>query len=115
MHAFGKAPISSHQGTTPWPIRPPSPLTASRLARLGALCAAPTLLLTGCFSEPKERKAFIEFLDKEVLSARGMSYPVPNEGKRQTFGDYAKHYDVVVQFIEKMEALPLPNRSRTWA
>ena len=77
------------------------------LLGFGALCAAPTLLLTGCFSEPKERKAFIEFLDKEVLSARGMSYPVPNEGKRQTFGDYAKHYDVVVQFIEKMEALPL--------
>ena len=36
------------------------------LLGFGALCAAPTLLLTGCFSEPKERKAFIEFLDKGI-------------------------------------------------
>lgn len=63
------------------------------------------LALAACGpSEPDQRKAFIAFLQTEVLPRPGARVPNPNAEKQKTFGDYAGHYAVITRFHERMNA-----------
>ncbi len=63
------------------------------------------LALAACGpSEPAQRKAFIAFLQTEVLPRPGARVPQPNAEKQKTFGDYAGHYAVITRFHERMNA-----------
>jgi hypothetical protein len=55
-------------------------------------------------SEPDQRKAFIAFLQTDVLPRPGARVPNPNAEKQKTFGDYAGHYAVITRFHERMNA-----------
>lgn len=68
------------------------------LMRLGTLALGSNLLLTGCSAEPKERKAFIAFLQTEVLGKSRRSMPLLNERMRKKLGGYAAHYEVITNF-----------------
>ena len=77
---------------------------ASRLRTILA-CLFLSLALSACGpSEPDQRKAFIAFLQTEVLPRPGARVPQPNAEKQKTFGDYAGHYAVITRFHERMNA-----------
>jgi predicted RND superfamily exporter protein len=59
------------------------------------------VLLTGCGRELQQRQAFISFLQKEVIP-RSSGIIVPNRSMRKKFGEYAAHYDVIVDFNNNM-------------
>jgi hypothetical protein len=64
-----------------------------------------TLLLAACSpSESDQRKAFIAFLQTEVLARPGVRLPKPDAEKQKSFGDYAGHYAVITRFHERMDA-----------
>lgn len=77
------------------------------LTRLGALSLGAALTLSGCSSEPGERKAFIEFLQTRVLSTQRAAVPQLNEQQRKAFGPYAAHYDIITGFNKEMSEAPL--------
>lgn len=61
------------------------------------------LLLAACSpSEADQRKAFIAFLQNEVLSQQGVRLPRPDAEKQKSFGEYAAHYAIIPRFHEKM-------------
>jgi len=75
--------------------------------RLRQLCAClfAALLLAACGpSEPDQRKAFIGFLQTEILARPGVRVPRPDAEKQKSFGDYASHYAVIQRFHERMNA-----------
>lgn len=75
---------------------------AGRLVTLIA-CLMAGLLLAACSpSEADQRKAFIAFLQTDVLPRQGARVPQPNAEKLKTFGDYAGHYAVITRFHERM-------------
>lgn len=66
-------------------------------------CLLATLLLSACGpSEGDQRKAFIGFLQTEILARSGMRLPRPDAEKLKSFGDYAGHYAVIQRFHERM-------------
>jgi len=71
-------------------------------------CAALLLLavaLTGCGdSEPDQRTAFIKFLDS-INQRGGVHFMVPNQEDRVSFGDYMKHYQIILDFNADLKAL----------
>jgi hypothetical protein len=69
-----------------------------------AACLFAGLLLAGCGpSEGDQRKAFIAFLQSEVMSRPGARLPRPDAEKQKAFGDYADHYAVITRFHERMD------------
>lgn len=69
-----------------------------------AACLMAGLLLSACGpGEAEQRKAFIEFLQKEVMTRPGARMARPNEEKQKSFGDYAKHYAVITDFHDRMD------------
>lgn len=77
---------------------------ASRFRTILASVAL-SLALAACGpSEPDQRKAFIAFLQTEVLPRPGARVPNPNAEKQKTFGDYAGHYAVITRFHERLNA-----------
>lgn len=68
-------------------------------------CLLATMLLAACGpSEPDQRKAFIGFLQTEILARPGVRLPRPDAEKQKSFGDYAGHYTVIQRFHERMNA-----------
>lgn len=68
-------------------------------------CLFAALLLAACGpSEGDQRKAFIGFLQTEILSRPGVRLPRPDAEKLKSFGDYAGHYAVIQRFHERMNA-----------
>lgn len=66
-------------------------------------CLLAALLLAACGpSEPDQRKAFIGFLQSEILSRQGVRLPRPDAERLKSFGDYAGHYAVIQRFHERM-------------
>lgn len=72
------------------------------LTRRAALCAGACLALAGCDEEPGQRRAFVKFLQTRILDKPGVHVPQPTEEERKSWGDYAKHYDVIVQFNQTL-------------
>jgi len=64
------------------------------------------LSIAGCFdSEPAERKAFMEFLQVNVLDKPGVHVPKPTDVEIKSFGPYAKHYAVITDFAADPEMI----------
>ena len=72
------------------------------LTRLTALSLGAALTMSGCSSEPGERKAFIEFLQTRVLNTQRAAVPKLTEEHRKAFGPYAAHYDIITVFNQEM-------------
>ena len=61
------------------------------------------LALAACNAgEADQRKAFIAFLQTDVLPKQGARVPQPDAEKLKSFGDYAGHYGVITRFHERM-------------
>ena len=71
---------------------------------VGALLLGLALfVLSGCGDkEPEQRKAFNVFLDKNILSRKGVGLPELSRQERKIFGDYVAHYDVLAVFQTAM-------------
>jgi hypothetical protein len=74
-----------------------------------APCAAMLILLAGGLvacgdSEPDQRKAFIAFLT-QVNQRMGVHILNPTADETKSFGDYAKHYAVIVDFSKDVGAI----------
>ncbi len=69
-----------------------------------AACMLLAVALAGCGpSEAEQRKAFIEFLQKDVMTRPGARMVRPSEEKQKSFGDYARHYAVITDFHDRMD------------
>lgn len=74
------------------------------MARL-LTCLLAGLLLAACGpSEADQRKAFIAFLQTDVLPRQGARVPQPDAETLKSFGDYGAHYAVITRFHERMNA-----------
>jgi hypothetical protein len=56
------------------------------------------MLVAACGNEEAQRQAFIEFLQKNVIDRKSNNIMVPTQKQREQFGDYASHYDIIVDF-----------------
>jgi hypothetical protein len=70
-----------------------------------SVCLVAALVLSACSpSEADQRKAFIAFLQTDVLSRQGARVPRPDAEKQKPFGEYAAHYAVITRFHDRMDA-----------
>ncbi len=58
-------------------------------------------------NEPAERKAFIEFLQTQVLDKPGVHVPKPTEAETKAFGSYAEHYAVITNVATDPEMMAI--------
>jgi hypothetical protein len=64
-----------------------------------------TLTLSACGNpEPEQRKAFIEFLQK-MIDRQGVHVMNTLPTDEKSFGDYTKHYAVIIDFNQHMKAI----------
>jgi hypothetical protein len=54
-------------------------------------------------SEPDQRKAFIGFLQTRILDKPGVHIPRPTDGDIKSFGPYAAHYAIIVNFVNNAD------------
>jgi hypothetical protein len=75
----------------------------------GAALTATLLLvvtLAGCGdSKPDQRKAFIHFLQTFIVDKPGVHVPKPTDDDIKSFGAYATHYAVIVNFASNPEMM----------
>lgn len=72
--------------------------------------------LAGCGDkEPKQRSAFIIFLQTEIISKNRINLPVLTKDQAESFGEYANHYQLLVNFNNELKAAfaPLANSLQT--
>jgi len=50
-------------------------------------------------NEPERRKAFVDFLQTQILDKPGVHVLKLNDADIKSFGDYAKHYAVITDFV----------------
>jgi hypothetical protein len=56
--------------------------------------------LVGCGgNEVEERKAFVHFLQTRILDKQSIIVPQPTEEEKASFGPYAAHYDIMLNFV----------------
>ncbi|HYZ62035.1 MAG TPA: DUF3053 family protein [Acetobacteraceae bacterium] len=72
------------------------------LHRRSTLAGAFALLLAGCDDEPAQRNAFAEYLQKRILDRQGVHVPRPTAEETKSWGDYAKHYAIIVEFNDAL-------------
>ena len=83
-------------------MRPPLSHRNS-LLRLLALVWLAAALLAGCSQEPKQRAAFISFLQTRILDRPGATIPLLGKEDREQLGDdYASQYAVIQAFHEAL-------------
>lgn len=69
------------------------------------VCLFAGLVLTGCGSDDTEqRKAFVTFLQNDVIAKPGVQVPRPNAEQQKAFGDYAAQYAIITRFHDSMDA-----------
>lgn len=69
-----------------------------------AIALAVTFSLTACGDgEAQHRKAFAEFLQNRIIAKPGIHVPTLTADERASFGDYAKHYDVIADFNARLD------------
>ena len=78
-------------------------LTHHPLLRLMALVWLAAALLAGCSQEPKQRAAFIDFLQTRILDKKSGVVPILTKQDKDSLGDdYAKQYAVIQDFHEAL-------------
>ena len=77
-------------------------MSAFALSRRAALLSGFALSLGACDEEPAQRKAFISFLQTRILDRPGVHLPRPSAEETKSWGDYAKHYAVIVDFNDAL-------------
>ncbi|HLL27459.1 MAG TPA: DUF3053 family protein [Xanthobacteraceae bacterium] len=60
--------------------------------------------LVACGDEAAERKALIDFLQTRIIAKPGVHFAVPSDVERKSFGAYAAHYDVILNFRTDLDA-----------
>jgi hypothetical protein len=79
------------------------PATVIRRVLVGAALLV-SLGLAACGDdETTQRKAFLEFLQTRIVEKPGVHVPKPSEEETKAFGDYAKHYAVILSFNEGLD------------
>lgn len=74
-----------------------------RAAFLWCLSALILFALSGCGdNEPEERQAFSTFLNEKILHSKGVAIPRLSRDEAKPFGDYAKHYALLVDFQQSL-------------
>ncbi|MFB9243678.1 DUF3053 family protein [Massilia antarctica] len=76
----------------------------SQRALMWALGGVLALGIAGCSSEPKERAAFIAFLQARIVDKPGLHVPILTRQEEKSFGDYAKHFAVITDYNKSMDA-----------
>ncbi len=71
------------------------------LALAGLMLLA--LLAAGCDSEPAQRRAFIAFLQARILDKPGLHVPHLTQEDEKSFGEYAKQYDIIIDFNDGLD------------
>jgi hypothetical protein len=69
---------------------------------LRTLCFV-VLVTTGCNDEPTERRAFIDFLQEHIVSRPGVHLMLMNAELAKTFGPYASHYQIILDFNSNLD------------
>jgi uncharacterized lipoprotein YehR (DUF1307 family) len=65
--------------------------------------------LSGCGDrEPKQRSAFIIFLQTEIVNKNRINPPVLTKDQTDSFGEYAKHYQLLVDFDSELKTAFTP-------
>jgi hypothetical protein len=60
-------------------------------------------VLTGCDDEPAERRAFIDFLQVHIVSRPGVRLMLMKPETAKSFGRYASHYQLILDFNSDLE------------
>jgi hypothetical protein len=74
-----------------------------RVASIAVLVALAAGLVACGDSEVDQRKAFIAFLQTRILDKPGVHIPRPNDDDIKSFGPYAAHYAVIVEFVSNSD------------
>jgi hypothetical protein len=70
------------------------------------------MLLTGCDDEPAQRRAFIDFLQQHIVARPGVHLMLMNETLAKSFGPYASHYQIILDFNSNLDLAPLERASK---
>ena len=74
-------------------------------------CLSLLLFLTACGdSEPEQRKAFIEIIQKNILDQRGGRIMLLTEDNRKAIGPYAAHFDFLTDAVQASEKLDVDDQ-----
>jgi hypothetical protein len=73
---------------------------------LRLLCLV-VLALAGCDDEPTQRRAFIDFLQENIVARPGVHLMLMKPELAKTFGPYAAHYQVILDFNTGFDLSPL--------
>ena len=67
------------------------------------------LVISGCGDkEPRQRSAFIIFLQTEIINKNRLNLPVLNSEQVESFGDYASHYQMLADFNNELNTAFTP-------
>lgn len=69
-------------------------------------------VLTGCNDEPAERQAFKNFLQDHIVSRPGVHIVLMNEELAKSFGRYARHYQIILDFNSNLELTALERAAK---
>jgi hypothetical protein len=70
------------------------------------------LLMTGCDDEPTQRRAFIDFLQEHIVARPGVHIVLMNAELAKSFGPYASHYQIILDFNSDLDLTPLEHVSQ---
>jgi len=70
------------------------------------------MVLTGCNDEPTQRRAFIDFLQQYIVARPGVHVMLMNETLAKSFGPYASHYQIILNFNSNLDLAPLERSSK---
>jgi len=77
-------------------------LSAANCFAALALCS---VLATCGDSEADQREAFIQFLQTNIIDKPGVHVPRPSDAEIKSFGPYAAHYAVIVNFTSDQQMM----------
>jgi len=69
-------------------------------------------VLTGCDDEPAERRAFIDFMQTHIVSRPGVHLMLMKPETAKSFGRYASHYQIILEFNSSLELTPLERAAK---
>lgn len=76
----------------------------SQRALLWMLGGVLALGIAACSSEPKERAAFITFLQTRIIDKPGVHVPTLTKQEEKSLGEYSKHFAVISDYNKTMDA-----------